>query len=181
MSTVNITSKKSRDGEKKWYYFEWGKAASQRKATGIFTHITCKNLVQRNFNKEALALLEIKRSQLILEHQAVGTSYIPSHIFRNNFIDYYAQYVKSNKREGNRHLEGSLENFKKFLPQDRIPYLEVTENLCLRFQKYLLDRFTGKTPSDYFAAFKRVIKTATKEGYFKTNPAEEIRSHWSAC
>jgi len=105
MSTVNITSKKSRDGEKKWYYFEWSKAASQRKATGIFTYVTCKNLVQKNFNKEVLALLEIKRSQLILEHQSVGTSYIPSHIFRNNFVDYYTQYVKNNKREGNRHFK----------------------------------------------------------------------------
>lgn len=36
--TVQITSKKSRDGKKIWYYLEWGKGTGERKATGIFTY-----------------------------------------------------------------------------------------------------------------------------------------------
>ncbi len=54
--------------------------------------------------------------------------------------------------------------------------LDITENCCARFRKYLLDNLTGKSPSDYFGAFKRVIKSATKEGYFRINPAEDIKS-----
>jgi hypothetical protein len=39
---------------------------------------------------------------------------------------------------------------------------------------YLLESHTGKTPSDNFESFKRIIKSATKEDYFRINPAEDI-------
>ncbi len=173
---IQITGKKSRTREKKWYTFEWGKAPDQRKAAGIFTYVRPKDQIQKNHNKEALALLDTKRSQMIIEQQSIGTVYIPSHKFKDNFLDYYAEFVKNNKREGNRHLEGSFEQFKKFLSKDRLSPIEITENLCKRYRTYLLDKLTGKSPADYFGAFKRVLKSATKEGYFRINPTEDIRS-----
>jgi hypothetical protein len=151
MNIISISTKISRNKEKKWYYFEWGKPANQRKASGIFTHVICKNLVQKNHNKEALALLEIKRLQLNLEHQSIGTAYIPSHKFKDNFLDYYKEYVDDNKRKGNRYQEGSLEQFKKFIRSDRISPIDISEKFCIKFRKHLLDNLTGKTPSDYFA------------------------------
>lgn len=54
--------------------------------------------------------------------------------------------------------------------------VDITENFCTRFRSYLLKKLTGKSPSDYFQAFKRVIKTAWKEGYFRINPAEDIKA-----
>ncbi|HWK03738.1 MAG TPA: site-specific integrase [Puia sp.] len=80
--------------------------------------------------------------------------------------------MENNKRDGNRHLQGSQTHFQAFLKKDRILSGEITENLCSRFRTYLLNKLTGKTPADYFRAFKRVIKCATKEGYFKVNPAD---------
>ncbi len=174
--SIVITSKKSRNGLKVWYTFEWGKSASQRKAAGIFTYTKPKNQVEKNFNNEALSLLEVKKSQLILEQQSTGTVYIPSHKFKANFLDYYSEFVINNKREGNRHLEGSLTQFKKFLGKEKLAPIDLTENLSLRFRTFLLERLTGKSPSDYFGAYKRVIKAATKEGYFRLNPTEDIRS-----
>ena len=52
----------------------------------------------------------------------------------------------------------------------------MTENLCKRFRQYLLDRFTGDTPANYYARFKWVLKSATKEGYFRYNPSEDIKT-----
>ena len=50
----------------------------------------------------------------------------------------------------------------------------ITEKLCRKFQDYLLAKYHGVTPSGYFMRFKRVLKKATKEGYFRQNPSEEL-------
>jgi hypothetical protein len=70
---VNITPWLSRNKEKIYYAVSYGKGAGQRVATGIFTYAHPKNAVQRKHNKESLRLLEMKRSQLILECQAIGS------------------------------------------------------------------------------------------------------------
>ncbi|HMH32023.1 MAG TPA: site-specific integrase [Puia sp.] len=84
--------------------------------------------------------------------------------------------MKKNRQDGNRHLEGSLNHFKTFLEKPFLPPIGVTENLCQRFRKYLLYNFNGDTPMNYFSRFKRVLKSATKEGYFKINPAGDLAS-----
>jgi hypothetical protein len=88
--SIEITGKVSRNGEKKWYTYEWGKGPGDRKAASIFTYTKPKDQIQKNHNKEAMALLEAKKSQLTIEHQSIGTPYIPTHRFKANFIDYYA-------------------------------------------------------------------------------------------
>ena len=50
----------TRDGQKIWYTYEWGKSSGERKAAGIFTYTKPKDLIQKNHNREALALLEQK-------------------------------------------------------------------------------------------------------------------------
>jgi integrase len=93
---------------------------------------------------------------------------------KSNFFDYYQEYVKSNRKYGNRHLENSLSAFKAFIGKDSIAAQHITEKLCRNFQEYLLDKFNGETPSGYFLRFKRVLKTATKDGYFRHDPSKEI-------
>jgi len=56
-----------------------------------------------------------------------------------------------------------------------MPAIEITEELCIQFRKYLLDRFNGDTPTNYFSSFKKkVMKAATKQGYFRINPVEDL-------
>ena len=89
-------------------------------ATGIFTYIKPKDQIQKNHNREALALLETKKSHFILEIQAAGTGFILHHKLKTNFLDFYKDFVKKNKRENNR----SLSAFKKFLRKEK----ELTED-----------------------------------------------------
>ncbi len=35
-------------------------------------------------------------------------------------------------------------------------------------------RVSGETPADYFMRFKRMIRAATKDGFFRSNPAEDV-------
>jgi integrase/recombinase XerD len=84
------------------------------------------------------------------------------------------QFVKQNAQGGNRHLQNSLSSFKKFLGTEYISATDVTENLCVRFRSYLLEKYNGETPSGYFMRFKRVLKAASKDGYFRHSPAAEL-------
>jgi hypothetical protein len=67
-------------------------------------------------------------------------------------------------------------HFKAFLKKGCISPVEITENLCHRFRQYLLDHFNGDLPACYYARFKKVLKAATTESYFRINPAEDIAS-----
>ncbi|MEX6689256.1 site-specific integrase [Danxiaibacter flavus] len=173
---ISIVSSPSRDKSKIYYYLSWGRGAGQRKATGIFTFSKPKDQLQKNHNKEALAILEMKRSQMVLDRQSIASGYVPEYKLKSNFLDYYNEFVKANRRSTNRHLQNSMSAFKEFLGRDFISPGEINENLCERFRNYLLDNYNGETPSGYFTRFKKLIRAATKDGYFKNNPAEEIEA-----
>lgn len=108
--------------------------------------------------------------------QSINSGYIPQHKLRNNFLDYYTEYIKTNSRIGNRHLANSLTSLKKFTGKDFISPIDINENFCERFRKFLLDNFNGETPANYFSRFKRVLDAARKDGYFRVSPAEGLAS-----
>lgn len=171
---MNLLEAPNRKGDKIFYYYDFGRGKGQRPTTGIFTYAKPKDQIQKNHNKQAFALLEVKKSQLTIEQQAIGSVFIPQHKFKANFLDYYKEYVDNHKSEDNRHLPCSFEKFKLFVEKDFISPTEITEDFCKRFRKYLLDCLTGETPQNYFARFKWVVKAATKDKYFHTNPTEEV-------
>ena len=84
---MNIIKRISKNGEKEYYSFELGRCAGSRIATGIFTHTEPKNQIEKNHNKEALRLLDTRKSELSLEHQAIGSGFIPEHKFKGNFLE----------------------------------------------------------------------------------------------
>lgn len=171
---MNILERLNKKGDKITFYYDFGRGAGQRPSTGVFIYTKPKTQIERTHNKEAIALLETKKSQLTIERQAVGSVFIPTHKFKANFLDYYTEYVENHKSTDNRHLPCSLTKFKLFIKRDFISPVEITEDLCKRFRKYLLDNLTGETPQNYFARFKWVINAATKEKYFHQNPTEEV-------
>jgi integrase len=171
---MNLLKRVSKNGDKITFYYDFGRGPGQRPSTGIFIYKNPQNQVQKNHNKQALALLETKKSQLTIEQQAVGSSFIPAHKFKANFLEYYEEYVKLNSRKGNRHLLNSLTQFKLFIDRDFIAPIDITENFCKRFRQFLLDKFTGETPGGYYSRFKWVVNAAQSDGYFQTNPTAKV-------
>ena len=102
----------------------------QRLATGIFTYVKPQNAIEKNHNKEALLMLETKKSRMILEKQAVSSGYIPAHKIKANFPGYYATFVKNNRRYSSRHLMSGYNHFKSFLDSNYVSVDSITENLC---------------------------------------------------
>ncbi len=172
---MNLLERKNKKGDKTVFHYDFGRAPGQRPSTGIFICTRPANQIERNHNKEALALLDVKKSQMTIDQQAVGSQFIPNHKFKANFLDYFEEYVRLTRRSGNRHLEGSLRHFKIFINRDFIAPIDITENLCKRFRQYTLDNFKGETPACYFSRFKWLLKAATKDGYFLHSPAEDVK------
>jgi len=173
---MNIEQRKNSKGDRIYFYIGNGRKAGERIATGIFIYTRPKNQVEKNHNKEALILVETKKSEVLLEQQAIGTGFIPSHKFKANFLDYYAEFVKNNVRKGNRRLQNSYTQFRSFLGKTFITPTDITEELCKRFRKYLLSKYTGATPGNYFFNFKQVIRAATRDNYWRHNPAKTVQS-----
>jgi hypothetical protein len=97
---MNILKKPNKNGNKKIFYYDFGRGPGQRPSTGIFIYKKPKDQIQKNHNKEALALLETKKSQVIIEKQAIGSAFIPTH------------------------------KFKAFIDKDFISSTDITENFC---------------------------------------------------
>lgn len=173
---MNFLKRANKKGDKITFYYDYGKGKGQRPSTGIFIYAKPKTPLERAHNKESLAILKVKKAESIIDQQSIGTAYIPSHRFKENFLDYYKEYVHANKRKGNRHLQRSLNNLKLYINKDFLHLSGVTENFCLAFRRYLLDHFNGETPADYFAEFRRVIRVATADHYYKTNPTQNVFS-----
>jgi integrase len=176
---MNFIKRLSKKGDKITFYYDFGRRAGQRPSTGIFIYTKPKDQIQKNHNREALALLETKKSQLTLEKQSIGSPYIPTHKFKANFLEYYEEYVAQNRRKANRHLSCSLKQFKLFVGRDFLSPTEITENFCKRFRQYLLDKYTGETPGGYYARFKWVVGVATSDGYFSKNPTESVAAKFN--
>ena len=111
---------------------------------------------------------------MILEKQAVSSGYMPAHKIKANFLDFYAEFVKNNRRYSSRHLMSSYNHFKSFLGANYISAGNITENLCENFRSFLLKKYNGETPANYFREFKKMMKAAKKAGYFVENPAEDL-------
>lgn len=156
------------------FYYDFGRGPGQRPSTGIFIYTKPKNQIEKNHNKQALALIEVKKSQATIEQQAIGSAFIPMHKFKTNFLEYFEEYVEQNKRKAKRHLANSLKQFKLFVKKGFMTPIDITENFCKRFRQYLLDKFTGETPGGYYSRFKWVVNAATKDGYFHNNPTEDV-------
>jgi hypothetical protein len=107
---MNILERLNKSGDRITFYYDFGRGAGQRPSTGIFIYTKPKTQIERNHNKEALALLETKKSQLILEQQSIGSAFIPTHKFKANFLDYYEEYVRNHKLDDNRHLPCSCKS-----------------------------------------------------------------------
>jgi integrase len=171
---MNIGKKRNKKGDKYHFFYDLGRGKGGRQSLNLFIYTKPRDQLQRTHNKETLKIIETKKGQAIIEQQSIGTPFIPSHKFKENFLEYYDEYVTKYSRKGNRHLKNSLTQFKEFIKKDFIAPLEITEKLCKAFRQHLLDKYTGETPSDYFSRFKQVISEAKSDKYFLVDPCEKI-------
>jgi outer membrane receptor protein involved in Fe transport len=64
---MNFLQYPNRKKDKIYFHYDLGRGKGERPSTGIFIYAKPKDQIQKNHNKEALALLEVKKSQLTID------------------------------------------------------------------------------------------------------------------
>jgi hypothetical protein len=64
---MNIIKRRNRKGDKIIFYYDFSRGPGQRPSPGIYIYTKPVDQVQKNYNKQALALLEVKKSQITIE------------------------------------------------------------------------------------------------------------------
>lgn len=152
--------------------------------TETLTHLKYKaerpSLTEKLDAKEKKMLLQkiVKEKELKL---LVGDYEIAQkNTYREDFMVYLENYMKNYPTKNDARIYASMFNwFKKFAGKPRVFAFEIDEAYLRRFLKYLEANLNYETPLTYFKKLRKVIKLATKENLFKTDPAVgvQVRKH----
>lgn len=151
--------------------------------------------------KEKKKIVEAIRAQRELDILGSEYGYTPNSKNKIDFIQYFKAFLDSYEGADKRLAINSLIKFIEFLndPKDLKEAIELkgnakldilvksskkllckklTPKICEDYSLYLKSPkksgLSGETPYNYFSKFKKVIKTATRDGYFQSNPCEGI-------
>lgn len=173
MSKVNEYRRKTKNGYSLYLdYRVNGKRVQER--TGLVLR-EGKDTVTKQYNKEVM----IRYNYMIVEKQKQlmdGIAVVPLPVRRQkvDFIQFFRNYMEVNPSKERRDT-ATLKKLLAFNGSDTLPITEVTEDYLRKFKNYLESKLSGETPYDYFKYLKMVLKQATKEGWFSSNPAEDIK------
>lgn len=134
--------------------------------------------IERQHNKQVLAVAESRRSQVELSLYS-GSYEKPvkaSKPKRGNDVasylyDYAARYEKKNYRV----FTATAKHFEKFAQGEEIGFASLTEKKCEDFYQYVYNTFHGTTVGGYFRAFRQMIRQACKDGHLDKNPVAELK------
>ncbi len=134
--------------------------------------------------KEKEKMANLIRSHREIDLVAKGIEYLPDHKKKVDFIEYYQSFLSNYDKKDKRMVRYSFEKFTDFLKsrnlhnhKQPLKASTITNAVCEDFKEYLKSDkagLTGETPQNYFARFKKVIKQATLNGLFNTNPTDGI-------
>lgn len=153
-------------------YINNGKRKQER--TGLML-LNGKDTRTKLHNKEVMiryTYMQVEKEKQLMD----GIASVPLPVRRQkiDFILFIKKYMELNPSKERRDT-ATLRKLIAFNGSDKLPITEVTEEYLRRFKNYLESVLSGETPYDYFKYLKMVIKQATKEGWFSTNPAEDIK------
>jgi integrase/recombinase XerD len=98
-----------------------------------------------------------------------------------DFIGLVNHEVEISIRKDKRGFSTLAYKLKSFTKREILPCNEITPAFVEKFKAYLESHLNGQTPYDYFKKFKYVLAKAVKRGYFKTNPAADIKIRKGKC
>lgn len=148
----------------------------------LYIYTNPKNSIERNYNKETMALAEYVRAQRQIDLQNKKYDFISEAKMNSNFIDFFEE--EAAKRKGCYNWIMAVRYFKEFVgPQ--IPFTELTETLAEEFTDYLLSgpslgrtkrKIKKNTAVAYFGRFKLALKAAFKKRYLPTDLGAIVES-----
>ncbi len=172
--SVTLRKKPISKGRYSLYLDYYLKGQREYEFLKLYTFKKPKDEPEKAHNKEMIRLAESLRAKREQQIFAEEHSLEPAFKKKVNFMEYYQKFVSQYNKKNFRVVEGSLRYFKNFIGKDYVKPSEVTEQLCIDFRDFLGQHLNGETPANYFTKFKMVLKQATREKIFLSNPALDV-------
>ena len=96
------------------------------------------------------------------------------HQLSKDFFEYCEEFLTVKNETQTQNYLSAIKQLKGFVKNKSLPCSEINREFLLRFRKYLDTQLTGISPYNYFKQIKKIIKEATYNKYFGSNPTERI-------
>jgi len=154
----------------------------RKKYLKLYVSVRPKTVVEKDLNKETLALAEYLRAQLQIDLQSRKFDFISDSKMKSNFIDFFRDEAK--KRNDSYNWIMSVRYFIAFAGPI-VPFTELNETLCEEYADYLLmgpsigrsrRKIQKNTAVAYYSRFKLAVREAYKKRYLPFDLGSIIES-----
>ncbi len=174
--SITLRKKLLKDGRQSLYLDHYGEEGRRKEFLKLYLFKRPKDELEKQHNKETLKLAESICSKRELQANSADHGFADPIAKKVNFIEYFEKFTESYPKKDKRIVVACLSKFKAFAGRAYMRHTEVTEQYCLNFKEYLTQHLNGKTPYNYFAKFKKMLRQAKREKLFTENPAEDLRN-----
>jgi integrase len=145
----------------------------QRKQEATHLHIYPGNDDRtKQLNKDNNIRFEILRNAR--ERELLnGITALPVNRSKIDFFKYYQQYFIQHPTK-ERRAAAVLQKLQAYSKRTVLPVSVITEHFLHGFKHMLEASLSGETPHNYFKLLAKVLRQATKDGYFTSNPADGV-------
>ena len=155
---------------------------TRREHLRIYTFDKPKNAVEKNHNRETLALAESVRAKRQLEIQNKQFGFISDSRRNESFLDYFKKIAEKKRGISSDIWKMAVRYFESFAGED-FRFLDLTEPFCEEYRDYMLSspalgrrgrRISNNTAVSYFGKFRYVLKSAFKAKLIPVNLYELV-------
>lgn len=158
------------------------KVQRKREFLHLSLYATPRTPIERQQNKDTLALAQKIRFEREQEFKDGNLGYRLKTDKNINFLDYYQSYIDGYTKKDKRNIELSYKRFQDFLRDtpkykkysQRITPQQITRDMVIEFTEYLQSRSVGEGAHTLYARFKKVVAYAFEHGVFLKNPCNKI-------
>ncbi len=150
---------------------------TRREFLGLYLYDKAKSPIDKQQNKDTLALAESIKAQRLLEIQRGDYGFLSDKKKKADFVAYFRALAEKRKGSNSDNWQSAL-NYLEDFTGGSLQFSNLNEHFCNQFKEYLLTakskRSTKATLSQnsavsYFTKFKVALKQAYKDGYLETD------------
>jgi len=175
---VTIRYKKSLGQKESVIYFDiyCPPMRRERRFPGLKLFINPNNELDKSHNKEIMHTAKALRNEI--EQEILSGMYSGGKKKKNriDIISYFTRFIDSYKLKDKRNIIGVKNRLVEFTDNKLIYLNQVDENFVYNFSEFLNSKSKGEGAISYYRRFKKVIKSAIREGYLSKNPCEFVNN-----
>lgn len=173
--TLKIRYKKLAKGYETCFFDIHDSGNRWTEATGIKFKSNPSTNDERKDKKEKTRIIQIlaskRETELLNGRHGLIEGYKPT----ENFVAYMDFFIENHNIKDIKKFHAVRAKFVEYVGKDSIFCYSITESFLRGYVQFLEKKLNGESAANYFAKLKQILKAATSENLFKSNPAENIR------